>query len=108
MAMTAYESLQGINAYPIPSRTLTTIAVKRGVTPTEEVTSQLLNSSSFKLAHADVLFWLSEAPNIAQGGQNYSFSDEQRRKFRDEAIGIYEEEGETTPKTKYGYKGDRL
>lgn len=107
--MTARESLQGINAYPIPSRTLTTIMTKRGVSPSTEVTSQILNSSEFRLAHADVLFWLSEAPNIAQGGQNYSFSDEQRKKFRDEAIGIYEEEDEgSLPKTKYGYKGDRV
>lgn len=108
--MTTYESLQGISAYPIPNRTLVTIMTMRGVTPATEVTREVLSSAGFRLAKADVLFWLSQAPTISQGGQSYSFTDEQRQEMRDEATGIYEEYDEegAAMKTKFGYKGDRL
>ena len=108
--MTTYESLQGISAYPVPNRTLVTIMTRRGVTPETVVTQSVLVSAGFRLAKADVLFWLSQAPDIAQGGQSYSFTDKQRQEMRDEAMGIYEEldEEDDTMKTKFGYKGDRL
>jgi hypothetical protein len=104
------EALKGINAYPVPVRTFNRIAMKRGIELTDEATQDTLNGKAFNLAYADVLMWLSYAPNITQGGQSYSFTDEQRTQLRREAQVIYNEYGEdeTSCKPIYGYKGSRL
>ncbi|MDY5968654.1 MAG: hypothetical protein SPJ13_01360 [Bacteroidales bacterium] len=106
--MTIIEILKGINAYPIPDRTLTRICHVRGLDPETEATQDVLSGKNYKLAEADILIWLSAAPNIAQGGQNYSFSDEQRQQLRNEAHAIIEAYAEEGPTTIYGYKGTRL
>ena len=108
--MTVTESIKGINAYPVPERTLSTIIAKRGLYGDAEATADILSGDAFMLAHADVLMWLSRAPNISQGGQSYSFSEDERKQFRLEAGAIYadlEPEG-VMSKTRFGYKGDRL
>lgn len=112
MVKTVLEALRGINAYPIPLRTITTVADKRGVKLTAEATQEVLKGKAFNLATADLLLWLSLAPDVSQGGQNYSFTDEQRKQFRTRANRLYDEyeaEDETGASTTiYGYKGDRL
>ncbi len=109
---TVLDSLKGINAYPVPLRTLTGKAAGRGLDVTQEATHEVLSSKAYKLAEADILLWLYEAPNVSQGGQSYSFTDDQRAAFRSRAYSIYGQWGEagdpTIPKAKYGYKGDRL
>jgi len=106
---TILEALKGINSYPVPLRTFTEIAERRGVTLTTATTMEILKSREFNLCRADVLLWLSYAPDITQGGQSYSFTDEQRTDLRNLAQQIYEElEEENAPKTIYGYKGKRL
>lgn len=53
--------------------------------------------------------WLSQAPNVSQGGQSYTFDNEQRLKFSNAALAIYGDYKEdNTPKTTFGYKGSRL
>lgn len=108
---TTLEALKGITAYPIPSRTLDSVAARRGCELSEEATAEVLQGSSFNLAKADLLLWLSLAPNISQGGQNYSFSEEQRMQFRNQANGLLKEFGAddgTAAKPVFGYKGSRL
>ncbi|MBD5240518.1 MAG: hypothetical protein HDS59_00295 [Barnesiella sp.] len=110
MAKSNLEALKGINAYPIPMRTLDEIAERRGVNLMATATQESLKSKEYKLAKADLLLWLAFAPNISQGGQSYSFTDEQRNDMKREARGIYailEPEANATTVT-YGYKGDRL
>lgn len=107
---TVTESLQGINAYPITMRTLDTIMAKRELDGDAEATKEIIEGSAFTLARADVLIWLSRAPNVSQGGQSYSFSEDERKQFRLEAGAIYadlEPDGDLT-RIKYGYRGDRL
>lgn len=107
---TILEALRGINSYPIPLRTLTEVAGRRGITLEEETTVEKLTSRAFKLCRADLLLWLSFAPDITQGGQSYSFTDEQREDMRALAQKLYDEcdeEGQVA-KPKYGYKGTRL
>lgn len=107
---TVTESLQGINAYPIPMRALDTIMAKRELNGDAEATKEIIEGSAFTLARADVLIWLSRAPNVSQGGQSYSFSEDERKQFRLEAGSIYadlEPDGDLT-RIKYGYRGDRL
>lgn len=107
---TILESLKGVSAYPVPLRTLVETAELRGLTLTDTVTQGVLTGRAYKLAYADLLLWLSLAPNIGQGGQSYSFTDEQRKQFRNQAKALYDELGETsaTAIPIYGYKGSRL
>jgi hypothetical protein len=107
---TILESLKGVNAYPVPLRTLVEIAERRGLSLTSEATQADLRGKDYKLATADLLLWLSLAPNISQGGQSYSFTDEQRQQFRNRANALFDEFGEETSSVQptYGYKGSRL
>lgn len=106
--MTTLESLKGINSYPIPYRTLESVAVRHGLTLSATATEEVLNSRAYKLACAKLLRWLAGAPNITQGGQSYSFSDEQRLQFRIQADELTAEAEESASRTRYGYKGSRL
>lgn len=109
---TVLESLRGVSAYPVPLRTLNAIAEKRGLQLTDDATGEVQKSKEYNLAVADLLMWLSRAPDISQGGQSYSFTDEQRKEFRNMANSLYGDfgaDGEAgTPKPIYGYKGSRL
>ncbi len=110
MAKSNIEALKSINAYPIPLRTLVETAERRGLPLYDEATQESLKSKAHRLAKADLLLWLSIAPNISQGGQTYSFTDEQRKQMKQQAQAIYDElEPDTsTGCVKFGYKGDRL
>lgn len=111
MMETVLEALKGVNAYPVPLRTLIGIAGKRGVTLSGEATQEVQKGKAYNLAVADLLMWLSIAPDVSQGGQTYSFTDEQRKQLRNRANQIYDdflEDEAGTPKTIYGYKGSRL
>ena len=107
---TILESLKSVNAYPVPLRTLVEIAERRGLSLTSEATQADLRGKNYKLATADLLLWMSLAPNISQGGQSYSFTDEQRQQFRNRANALFDEFGEETSSVQptYGYKGSRL
>jgi len=108
---TIQEALKSVTMYPIPSATLQSIAARRGCALSDEATQETLSGADFNLAKADLLMWLSLAPNVAQGGQNYSFTDEQRQQFRNEANGLYADfaaDDSAQTKPLYGYKGSRL
>lgn len=108
--ITTLDALKGLTAYPIPLRALTEIAEGRGVALHEEATQETLTGKAYNLAKADVYLWLFAAPNITQGGQSYSFTDEQRTEFRNRAYRLYSEfdTGNAASKPVYGYKGTRL
>ena len=101
---TVLESLKGINAYPIPQRTIVNTAEYRGLNLDDDATQEVMRAGNYNLAQADLLMWLS------QGGQDYSFTDEQRVQFRNRANALYDQYEEETVKHKptYGYKGSRL
>lgn len=108
---TVLEALKGITAYPLPLRTVVEICSRRGCDPTAEADKEVLTGKVYNLAKADLLLWLALAPNITQGGQSYSFTDEQRTQFRNRANNLYTEfgeDGQGEAKTIYGYKGSRL
>lgn len=110
MANTNLDALKSVNAYPIPLRTLVETAERRNISLTDDASQESLNSKEYRLAKADLLLWLSLAPNITQGGQSYSFTDEQRKQFRKDAQAIYDElePGANAVVATFGYKGDRL
>lgn len=107
---TFIEHLQGINRYPVPLRTIAEIGERRCITLTADAAQEDLFGKDYRLAKADLLLWLSLAPDISQGGQSYSFTDEQRKRMRSEANAIYQElePTEATLIPTFGYKGDRL
>lgn len=108
--VTVLDSLLSVSAYPVPLRTLVGAAESRGLDASAEATQEVMLSDKYKLAEADVLMWLSLAPDVSQGGQSYSFSDAQRVQLRNRANALYGECADETdkPKPTYGYKGNRL
>lgn len=106
---TLLSSLRAVNAYPVPQSFIETAAATRGLDLSAEITQDALKSKEYRLAYADLLMWLSQAPNVSQGGQSYTFDNEQRLKFSNMALAIYGDYKEdNAPKTTYGYKGSRL
>ena len=107
---TFIEHLKGVSRYPIPMRTIAEVGERRGIELTAEAAQEDLPGKGYRLAKADLLLWLSLAPNISQGGQSYSFSDEQRRQMRNEANATYQElePARATTAATFGYKGTRL
>ncbi len=109
--LTIQSVLQGLTAYPVPMATLAGIAAKRGLDLTAEIDAVTFTGRSFRLAAADLYLWLAQAPNVSQGGQSYSFSDEQRDDFRKWARAAYAElapEETASVGVAYGYKGNKL
>lgn len=110
--LTVFDSLIGVTGYPIPARTVKTISLRRGLDMGAVPSQELLTSREFRLCEADLLMWLSSAPNVGQGGQSYNFTDEQRRDFRNRAKAIYDDLGEVadgdSAGIRYGYKGSRV
>lgn len=108
--MTYQEALKSISAYPIQFRTLAEISESRGINLLSNINADDFKSKSYRLAKADLLYWLSFAPNVSQGGQSFSFSEEQRKAMKIEANAIYSElepEKNAVMPT-FGYKGDKL
>jgi hypothetical protein len=109
--MTVLESLKGVNGYPVPEITLSDVADLRGLDLSEEATAAMLGSRSYRLAKADVLMWVSFAPNVQQGDVSYSLLYSDRQEMRSLADAIYDALGDgayARRKTEYGYKGNRL
>lgn len=107
--MTVLDSLRSINGYPLSLLSLELAARSRDLDPGAEATKEVLGSKGYRLAKADVLMMLADAPDVTQEGISYSFTDEQRDSFRMSASIIYNESGEgERGRAVYGYKGDRL
>lgn len=100
--------LKAVNAYPVPHSTLTSLCVGRGLDPEGAATAESLQSREYRLTRADLLMWLADAPNVSQGGQSFTFSEDQRQRMRQEAQGVLDELDGDNARNIYGYKGDRL
>lgn len=106
---TILEHLKAVNAYPVPAPVLESAGIRWNVDLQQQLTKDIARSKEYNLCRADVLNWLAYAPNISQGGQTYSFSEDQRQQFIYEAEAIRKEYGEeTTQVARFGYKGTRL
>jgi hypothetical protein len=109
---TIRESLKSISGYPVPLETLMDISAKRGLSFDDEATLDVLKSESYQLAKADVMVWVSFAPNVQQVGVSYNMLPSDREEMRKQANAIYGDLGDggfiAESKVKYGYKGSRL
>lgn len=108
--MNVLQSLRSLSSYPIPTATIEDVAEGVGLAIDTEVTQELRKDKRFKRAQARVYIFLSEAPNVSQGGISYSFSEEERRRFRLRAESLLEQIGDATSEAgvEYGYKGEDL
>lgn len=108
--MNVQKSLKSLSGYPISLAAIQDIAEENGIYIDDELTPEIRNSKAFKRAKAQVYFFLSGAPSVSQGGITYSFSDEDRRRFRQEAESILDEIGDDANGlgVTYGYKGEDL
>ena len=108
--MNVLQSLRSISSYPIPTATIEDVAEGVGLAIDTELTQELRKDKRFKRAQARVHMFLSEAPNVSQGGISYSFSEEERRRFRLRAENLLEQIGDATSEAgvEYGYKGEDL
>ncbi len=106
--MNVLQSLKSISAYPVPTLTLQEAASEGGVDTDTEVTAEVRQSAAFKRAQACVLRFLSEAPNVSQGGQSYSFNEYERKQFRRRAEQLLDEIGDDTDSLgiPFGYMGE--
>ena len=106
--MTLSEFLRGLTNYPVSEEALQSILSRRGLDGKSTTTDDKL----LCLVTADVYRWLSTAPDISQGGQSYSLSDNIRESYRRRANGLYRAGGEPESvleeHPRYGYKGERL
>lgn len=105
--MTIQQSLKSINAYPVPLHTIQDIADARGLNMEAVADIETRKKDAFRLAKADVLKWLSQAPNVSQSGVSYSFTESERKSLRRQADDIYQDCGEVDSSlTSFGYKGE--
>jgi hypothetical protein len=109
---TILESLQSISGYPVPLSTIKDIAVKRGLESSGEAGAAIFNERNYQLAKADILWWVSFAPNVSQADVRYDLLFSDRERMREAANAIYVKFGDdayiTESTTKWGYKGNRL
>ena len=108
--MNVLQSLRSLSSYPIPTATIEDVAEGVGLAIDTELTQELRKDKRFKRAQARVYMFLLEAPNVSQGGISYSFSEEERRRFRLRAENLLEQIGDATSEAgvEYGYKGEDL
>jgi hypothetical protein len=109
---TILESLKSVSGYPVPEGVFAKAATLRGLTLGDEATEDVFSSAGYRLAEADVLKWVSFAPNIHQADVSYDILYSDRQQMRERANAIYGELGDAAHisgnKTKFGYKGNRL
>jgi hypothetical protein len=110
--MLILESLKGISGYPVPMRTFENISLRRGLILSDEATKEALETAAYRLAKADVLRWVSFAPNVSQDGVSFDMLYSDRNELRQQANAIYLELGDAEyipeVKSNYGYQGSSL
>ena len=104
------ELLQSVNSYPIPANVISEAGIRYGLDLEAEATKEIISSSGYKLAKADIYAFLAGAPNVTQNGISFSFSEDQRKYFLNISNSIRTEEGVTdaTSGQSYGYMGEDL
>lgn len=109
---TILQALKSVSGYPLPQRTLESIAVDRGINIEDEATSEVMKSKDFKLAKADIFWWVATAPSVGEKGFSISLLSDDKKRLQDKANAIYKEYGDPAymgdDDPEYGYKGDRL
>lgn len=112
--MRIFEQLRvyGFN-YPVPMGVLEGIARARGLDLQAEYTAEARAGAPFRLAAADVSWWVSGAPDVSQAGVSFRLDPQVRMVLRQSANAVYGELGDASfdaslGRPVYGYKGKKL
>lgn len=107
---TVFQSLKCLSSYPIPSATIENVAEESGLNASDNVTVEVRKSKSFMLTKAGIYDFLSEAPNISQSGISFSFSEDERKRFKTKADSLRRVAGyeDAANQAVYGYQGEDL
>lgn len=110
--MTIEEVLRQSTGYPINERIVKVICLERGLEANSEVTKEVLASEPFRLAQADVLGWVSNAPDLNENGVTISLNELERLALRRRANAIYKELDDPKHTSGivrvYSYQGDDI
>ena len=108
--MDVIQSLKGLTAYPIPNNTLEVILMSVGLGTSDSFTSETEKTEAYQRAKAKVYLFLSEAPNVSQGGVSFSFSHVEKEMFNSRAQVIFTRLGDNEGQSSvtYGYLGSDL
>lgn len=110
--MTILEALKSISNYPVPAATISMVAAVRGVELASEANIETLKANAFRLASADLMVWVADAPNVEEGGVKFNSLVSDREALRIKANAIYKLLGDASyvpgSKTIFGYKGENL
>ncbi|MCQ2105935.1 MAG: hypothetical protein MJZ26_09100 [Fibrobacter sp.] len=105
--MKVLQALQSLSSYPIPASSIENICEEVGMDSLSDLNIKDRQSSAYKRAKAKVYQFLSEAPNVSQGGISYSFSSDERSRYARKADELMTEVGDPEDDViKYGYKGE--
>ncbi len=66
--MTILEALQNSVNYPLSSKNVEPIVIKRGLDIDAELTTDIANSREYELSYADILKFVATMVNLNQGG----------------------------------------
>ncbi len=104
---TISNSLRGLTNYPVPLAVFDDAAEEQGLDPEGQMDADTRSGKAYKRAKARIYDFLSEAPNITQAGISYSYTDEDRKRFKQKAESLRSEaDGNRTGK--FGYQGEDL
>lgn len=109
--MTIREALKGLTGYPIPTTTLDYILTASDVDGAGEFSVAISQSAEYKRAEGYVFRYLSEAPNVSQGGVSYSFTADDRTRFANRAKSLLIAAGvedECEMGVNFGFQGEAL
>jgi len=109
MSYTVLDALKGVHSYPVQAKYLQRVSLERGLSLTNEMTTDILHSNNFRLAEADIMIWVATAPNVTEGGVQIALLAQDRLELRVRANDIYRTVLGTEPtKSVYGDKGDTI
>lgn len=111
--MNNLEALKSISNYPVPQRTLDRVAAGRGLVLEADATIISLKLANYRLAAADVMMWIANAPNIVEDGIGFNMLVTDREAMRNQAQASYDELEapvivEEIKVSRFGYKGENL
>lgn len=92
--MKTSNAIKAMSSYPIPAATIENIIEEAGLDAEADFTKEMRASDQFKMAKALTYAFLSEAPNITQGGISYTFSEDERSRFQKKSSNLLAELGE--------------
>ena len=92
--MKTSNAIKAMSSSPIPAATIENIIEEAGLDAEADITKEMRASDQFKKAKALTYAFLSEAPNITQGGISYTFSEDERSRFQKKSSNLLAELGE--------------